>query len=408
MSNEHTSQKEFIFLVALLTAMVAMSIDTMLPAIGTIASDFGVSDPNQRQYIITSFFAGMTIGTLLYGPISDSTGRKPAIFAGLLIYLAGSALCLFSTSFEMMLAGRALQGFGAASPRIVSMAMVRDGQGGAAMARIMSFVMSVFMLVPILAPSIGQLVLFVASWRMIFVGFIGMAVIAALLLELRQEETLPREKRVSFSAGNLWKAAVEFFHYPMAWGYTIVVGFIFAAFIVYLGTSQQIFAEQYEQGDLFAVWFGGFAVAIAFAMIFNGRMVMRHGMRTLSKWAVRGCILFSAVFLVVALIYTGHPPLWTLGAYLFGTFFCCGILFGNYNAMAMEPVGHIAGMAAAISGTLSSLVAIGIGTWIGQQYDGTVMPLVYGFLSMGFVAMLLSEGVEWSKRREVKNPRLVD
>jgi DHA1 family bicyclomycin/chloramphenicol resistance-like MFS transporter len=151
-----------------------------------------------------------------------------------------------------------------------------------------------------------------------------------------------------------------------------------------------------------------FAVAIACAMIFNGRMVMRHGMRTLSKWAVRGCILSSAVFLVVALVYAGHPPLWTLGAYLFVTFFCCGILFGNYNAMAMEPVGHIAGMAAAISGTLSSLVAIGIGTWIGQQYDGTVMPLVYGFLSMGFVAMLLSEGVEWAKRREVKNPRLVD
>jgi DHA1 family bicyclomycin/chloramphenicol resistance-like MFS transporter len=137
-------------------------------------------------------------------------------------------------------------------------------------------------------------------------------------------------------------------------------------------------------------------------------MVMRHGMRMLSKWAVRGCILFSVVFLVVALVYAGHPPLWTLGAYLFVTFFCCGILFGNYNAMAMEPVGHIAGMAAAISGTLSSLVAIGIGTWIGQQYDGTVMPLVYGFLSMGVVAMLLSEGVEWAKRREVKNPRLVD
>ena len=305
MTNEHTSQKEFIFLVALLTAMVAMSIDTMLPAIGTIASEFGVTDPNQRQYIITSFFAGMTIGTLLYGPISDSTGRKPAIFAGLLIYLAGSALCLFSTSFEMLLAGRALQGFGAASPRIVSMAMVRDGQGGAAMARIMSFVMSVFMLVPILAPSIGQLVLFVASWRMIFVGFLGMAVIAAIFLEVRQEETLPKEKRVAFSAGNLCRSAIEFFRFPMAWGYTIAVGFIFAAFICYLGTSQQIFAEQYAQGEWFAVWFGVFAVAIAFAMIFNGRMVMRHGMRTLSKWAVRGCILFSTVFLMVALALCG-------------------------------------------------------------------------------------------------------
>jgi DHA1 family bicyclomycin/chloramphenicol resistance-like MFS transporter len=231
MTSEHTSQKEFIFLVALLTAIVAMSIDTMLPAIGTIAGEFGVSDPNRRQYIITSFFAGMTVGTLLFGPISDSTGRKPTIFVGLLIYLAGSVLCLFSTSFEMMLAGRALQGFGAASPRIVSMAMVRDGQGGAAMARIMSFVMSVFMLVPILAPSIGQLVLFVASWRMIFVGFIGMALIAALLLQVRQEETLPPVKRVGFSAGNLFRSAREFFHFPMAWGYTIAVGFIFAAFI---------------------------------------------------------------------------------------------------------------------------------------------------------------------------------
>ena len=399
MTNEHTSQKEFIFLVALLTALVAMSIDTMLPAIGTMASEFGVSDPNKRQFIITAFFAGMTVGTLLFGPISDSTGRKPSIFAGLLIYLAGSALCLFSTSFEMLLAGRALQGVGASSPRIVSMAMVRDGQGGAAMARIMSFVMSVFMLVPILAPSIGQLVLFVASWRMIFVGFLVMAIIAAIFLQIRQEETLPKEKRVAFSAGNLFRSAREFFRFPSAWGYTIAVGFVFAAFICYLGTSQQIFAEQYAQGDLFAVWFGAFAVAIAFAMIFNGRMVMRHGMRLLAKWAVRACIVISAVFTVVAFMYAGHPPLWSLGLYLFCTFFCCGILFGNYNAMAMEPVGHIAGMAAAISGTLSTLVSIFIGTWIGQMYNGSIMPLVYGFLSMSVAAMLVSEGVEWAKRR---------
>jgi len=399
MTNEHTSQKEFILLVALLTALVAMSIDTMLPAIGTMASEFGVSDPNKRQYIIGSFFAGMTIGTLLSGPISDSTGRKPAIFAGLLIYAAGSVLCLFSTSFEMLLAGRALQGVGASSPRIVSMAMVRDGQGGAAMARIMSFVMSVFMLVPILAPSIGQLVLFVASWRMIFVGFLVMAIMAAIFLQVRQEETLPKEKRVAFSARNLARSAVEFFRFPSAWGYTVSVGFVFASFICYLGTSQQIFAEQYAQGEWFAVWFGVFAIAIACAMIFNGRIVMRHGMRLLAKWAVRGCIVLSAIFLAVALAYAGHPPLWTLGLYLFGTFFCCGILFGNYNAMAMEPVGHIAGMAAAISGTLSTLVALSIGTWFGQQYDGTVMPLVYAFLSMSVAALLVSEGVEWAKRR---------
>ena len=408
MTNEHTSQKEFIFLVALLTAMVAMSIDTMLPAIGTISQEFGVSDPNKRQFIVTAFFGGMTIGTLLSGPISDSTGRKPAIFGGLLIFLVGAALCLFATSFEMLLIGRVVQGFGAASPRIVSMAMVRDGQGGAAMARIMSFVMSVFMLVPIIAPSIGQLVLLIASWRYIFAGFIVMAVIAAIFLEVRQEETLPPEKRVKFSAANLYHSAKEFFRFPTAWGYTIAVGFIFAAFISYLGTSQQIFAEQYAQGKLFAVWFGVFAVAIACAMIFNGRMVMKLGMRKMSKWAVRSCIVFSAVFLGAALFYAGQPPLWTLGIYLFCTFFCCGILFGNYNAMSLEPVGHIAGMAAAISGTVSSLVAILVGGWIGQQYDGTVLPLVYGYLGMSVLAFLTSEFAERLNRGRVKNPRLVD
>ena len=174
MTNEHTSQKEFIFLVALLTALVAMSIDTMLPAIGTMASEFGVTDPNKRQYIIGTFFAGMTIGTLLSGPISDSTGRKPAIFAGLLIYAAGSLLCLFSTSFEMLLAGRALQGVGASSPRIVSMAMVRDGQGAAAMRASCPSSCRCSCSCPFFAVH-WPMVLFVASWRIIFVGFLVMA-----------------------------------------------------------------------------------------------------------------------------------------------------------------------------------------------------------------------------------------
>jgi MFS transporter, DHA1 family, multidrug resistance protein len=408
MTSHHTSQKEFIFLVALLTAMVAMSIDTMLPAIGTIASEFGVSDPNDRQYIIGFFFGGMTVGTLIYGPISDTTGRKPAIFAGLLFYLAGTLLCMFSTSFEMLLAGRALQGFGASSPRIVSMAMVRDGQSGAALARIMSFVMMVFMLVPILAPSVGQLVLYVASWRMIFAGLLVIAIVAAIFLELRQEETLPAEKRAPLSPRELLGAAREFFSYPVAWSYTIAVGCVFASFIAYLGTSQQIFAEQYAQGDLFAVWFGVFAIAIAIAMMVNAKLVMRYGMRSLSKWALRFHIAAAVIFLFAALPFAGHPPLWTLGVYLFFTFFCSGILFGNYNAMVMDPVGRIAGMAAAISGSLSSLVALGIGSWIGQHYDGTILPLVYGFLAMGLAALAFSEWAERSRPATIKNPRLAE
>lgn len=393
------SQKEFILLVALLTALVAMSIDTMLPAIGQIAAQFGVTEPNQRQYIITIFFAGMTVGTLIYGPVSDSTGRKPAIYAGIVIYLAGSLLCLLSTSFPMILAGRFLQGLGAAGPRIVAMAMVRDGQGGAAMARIMSFVMTVFMLVPILAPSIGQLVLFVASWRMIFLGFIAIAVLAAAILYFRQEETLPEDRRAPFQVATLMAAACEFFRHPQAWGYTLAVGCVFASFTAYLGTSQQIFAEQYAQGDLFALWFGGFAVAIAIAMMVNARLVVRLGMRKLTKWALRGSILASAIFFVVSLLTRGEPPLWSLGLYLFITFFFSGILFGNYNAMAMEPVGRIAGMAAAISGSLSTLVAIVIGTWLGQLYNQSVIPLVAGYFTMGLAALVFSEYAEARKRR---------
>lgn len=387
---------EFIVLVALLNAMVAMSIDTMLPAIGTIAAELGATDPNSRQFIITSFFGGMTIGTLIYGPWSDSIGRKPAIYAGLALYAVGSLMCLFAASFDMMLIGRFVQGFGAASPRIVSIAMVRDGSAGAAMARVMSFVMTVFMLVPILAPSIGQLVLFVASWRFIFAGFLVMGLIAGLWLWLRQPETLPRERRSPLSPRALAAAAGEVFRHPVTMGYTLAVGCIFGSFICYLGTSQQIFAEQYDQGKLFAVWFGVFAVAIAMAMILNAKLVMRYGMRNLSKWALRASIVLSGLFLLSGLLTNGHPPLWALGAYLFANFFCSGILFGNYNAIALEPMGRIAGMAAAISGALSSLTAIMTGSFIGQLYDGTVIPLAAGFTVLGLAAFVLTE---WAERR---------
>lgn len=396
MSAAKPATAEFIVLVAMLSAMVAMSIDAMLPALGEIATELGTRDPNDRQLIITMFFGGLTVGTLVYGPISDSTGRKPAIFAGLALYAAGSLLCLFATNFMIMLMGRVLQGFGAAGPRVVSIAMVRDGSSGAAMARVMSFVMAVFMLVPILAPAVGQLVLLVASWRMIFAGFLGMALIAAVWLALRQPETLPLERRSRFAATHLLQAAGEFLRNPISMGYTLAVGAIFGGFICYLGTSQQIFAEQYGQGELFAVWFGVLAVAIAIAMIINGKLVMRYGMRTLSKWSLRISIALSVIFLAVALISHGQPPFWTLALFLFCNFFCSGLLFGNYNALAMEPMGHIAGMAAAISGSLSSLVALGTGTWIGLQYNGTVIPLAAGFAGLGIAAFLF---IEWAERR---------
>ncbi|WP_421695879.1 multidrug effflux MFS transporter [Aestuariivirga sp.] len=389
---------EFILLVALLNAMVAMSIDTMLPAIGSIAHELGAVDPNSRQFIITTFFGGLTLGTLIYGPWSDSLGRKPTIGFGLAIYALGTLICLFSFNFPMILIGRFIQGFGASAPRIVSIAMVRDGQAGAAMARVMSFVMMVFMLVPMLAPSIGTLVLIFANWRFIFLGFLAVGVIAGLWLWLRQDETLPRDKRTPLAVSNLLSAAGEVLRNPIAMGYTVAAGTIFGAFIVYLGTSQQVFAELYGQGPYFALWFAFFACGMALAMLANARLVMRLGMRKLSKLSLRVFVVLAVLFLCVSLFYNGLPPLWMMAAYLFVSFFCSGLLFGNFNAIAMEPMGRIAGMAAAIIGSLSSLIAIVTGGYIGQLYNGTVIPMVAGFAGLGLVTFAVTEWAERHRR----------
>lgn len=389
-----TRPNEFIALVAMLTALVAMSIDTMLPAVGIMATELHAANPNDRQLIVLAFFGGMMIGTLIFGPISDSVGRKPAIYAGLVFYILGAVVCMFSTSFPILIAGRLIQGFGAASPRIVSMAMVRDGAKGAEMARIMSFVMSIFMLVPILAPSIGQLVLYVASWRYIFTGFIVAAIIGCIWLAMRQEETLDAKKRLPFSAAKLASSAAEVISNPISFGYTIAVGFIFSAFTAYLGTCQQIFADQYNQGDYFALWFGGLAIGIAISMILNGKYVVRVGMRKLSKWALWGFVINWGVMLLLCLIFNGHPPLSLLAIILFISFFTSGMIFGNYNAMALEPMGHIAGMAAAVSGALSSLIAVVLGGLAGRYYDGTMFPLTIAFVIFGIGALVFSEWAE--------------
>lgn len=396
---QNTRPAEFIALIALLTAMVAMSIDTMLPAMGVMARELGATNPNHEQFIIFGFFGGMLFGNLVFGPVSDSVGRKPAIFAGLVFYIAGACVCAFATSFPILIAGRMLQGFGAAAPRVVSMSMVRDGVAGAAMARTMSFVMSVFMLVPILAPTIGTAVLLIASWRWIFAGFIAAALLAAIWLAVRQSETLAENRRLPFTARALFRSAREVASHPVSLGYTIAVGAIFGAFTHYLGTSRQIFVDQYGQGPYFAFWFGGLAIGIAVAMVANGRLVMRVGMRNLSKWAVRGFILVWAIMLPVTLATAGHPPLPVLGVAFLISFFFSGMMFGNYNAMAMEPMGHIAGMASAFTSFLSSLVAVILGMLAGSFYNGTLTPLTTAFLSYGIIALIFSEWAERGRQR---------
>lgn len=387
---------EQVSLLALMISMVALSIDVMLPALADIAGDLKAGGANERQYIVTFLFFGMAIGQMLYGPVSDSTGRKPAIYFGFGLFLIGCLTSIFAVNFEMMLFGRFLQGLGVAGPRIVTLALIRDQYEGRAMARFVSLVMTVFILVPILAPALGQSILFIGNWHMIFAVLFGLGLAALIWFALRHEETLVPEKRTKLSLGRTARAIREVFMNRIAFGFTMVGGFVFSAFLGYLTMSQQIFQDIYGVGDLFAVYFGLLAIAIGMASFVNARLVMRLGMRRLAYYALTTLTVLSAGFLVYTLALDGPPPLPVMVGYLMISFFCLGILFGNCNAMAMEPLGHIAGVAAAVVGSITTFVSMGLGTLIAQMFNGTVLPLVAAFAVLGAISLLC---MFWTLRR---------
>lgn len=395
---------EFIALVAMTTSLVAMSIDTMLPALADITRDLPTNDPNDRQLVLTLFFAGLSLGQLVCGPLSDNIGRKPTLYGGLALFLLGGICCALATSFPMLLFGRLLAGFGAAGPRIIAVAVVRDQHAGREMARVMSFVSSIFILVPVVAPAFGQAVLLVADWRMIFWLLVLAGLADGAWFGWRQPETLPPERRNPLSLRAVARGAGEVFRHPITLGYTLATGFVFGAFINYLSTSQQVFQEQYGIAELFPLFFGSLAAAIGVASVTNAQLVMRFGMLRLARLAVGVECVLAAIFFGVAVALDGHPPLWFFMAGMAICFFCNGILFGNYNARALEPMGHIAGVAAAITGCLSSAVGIAFGAPFGRAYDGTVSPIIAGFMLASFAALICTELAEHRQRRASRAP----
>jgi len=388
---------EFIPLMAAMQALTAMSIDAMLPSLGQIGRDLNVANPNDVQFVITAIFAGMIIGGLVGGPMSDSSGRKAAIYCGLGSYILGSLIALTAVSFPMLLAGRLLQGFGASIPSVVSIALLRDLYVGRAMARVMSFSMSVFILVPIVAPIIGQAVLLMGGWRLIFAMFVAIAALVTLWFGIRQPETLAREKRVPFEAGRLLAATREVLTNRSAMGFSIASGILFGAFLGYLSSSQQIFQETYALGRAFPFYFASLAAAIGLAMFLNGTLVMRLGMRKLTNFALTAIAGLAIICLPLVLATAGKPPLWALMIYLWCTFLCVGFLFGNLNAMSIQSLGHIAGVAAALINSLRFAVGMPLGVLIGRAYDGTVSPLVAGFAVLASIALVITK---WAERRE--------
>ena len=373
---------EFIVILSMMMSLTALSIDAMLPALPEIGDDLGVTNANQRQLVISLIFLGSALGQLFFGPLSDRTGRKPAIYAGYTLFIIGSLTSLFSVNFPMMLSGRVLQGLGMSAPQAVTLALVRDQFEGRRMARVMSFVMTVLILVPMIAPTIGQGILSLAGWRSIFGIFMVFALFTSGWFALRIPETLTPEKRAPFSLKRFVTSIQAIIKIRETLAYMMGAGLINGIFLGYLNSSQQIFQEQYDLGDLFPIFFAIISLSLGLASFLNARLVMRYGMDTLVQRALYFVFGMAVIFLGVSAAFAGDPPLWLLMAHLLVIFFCVGILFGNLNTLAMQPLGHLAGIGAAMVGSFSTLTSMLLGTIIGQNYNGTIIPLVIGMVTL--------------------------
>ncbi len=387
---------EFVVLVSMMMSLMALSIDAMLPALPQIGSDLNIQNANDRQLIVSTIFLGVAVGQFIFGPLSDKTGRKPAMYIGYSLYICGSLLSAFASTFPMMLFGRLLQGIGISAPRAVLLALVRDLYEGRLMARVMSFVMTVLLLIPMLAPTLGQAILLRAGWRSIFFSFVLIALITILWFALRMPETLSPEKRTRFSLQRIINSTLKIIKIRLAFGYTLSAGLISGAFLGYLNSAQQIFQEHYALGERFPLFFAIIALSIGVASFINARLVLRFGMRFLVWWSLIAILGLSTLTLGITAMTSGQLPLWLVTAYLMSIFFCVGILFGNQNSLAMEPLGNIAGIGAAVVGSFSTLISIPLGTFIGRSYNGTVVPLIIGIALLSGISLAV---VNWTETK---------
>ncbi len=376
---------EFVCLIALMMALNALAIDSMLPALPHIGDDLGVANANSRQWVVTAYLLGFGGAQLIYGPLADRFGRKPVLLVGVGLYVVFSLLATLAPTFDMLILARIGQGLGSACTRVLAVSIVRDRYEGRTMARVMSFSFLVFLGVPILAPSIGQMIMLVGPWRWIFAGLglvgVGLIVWACLRLPetLKPEDRLPIQMRRLASA---YKVAVTD---RTAVGYTLAMTAITGALFGFINSSQQIFADVFDAEAAFPAVFALIAGGIAVASLVNARLVVRLGSRRISHTALIGFTAISAVHAVVAI--SGHESIWTFAVLQTLTMFCFGLIAGNFGAMAMETMGHIAGTAASIQGFVSTIAGSLLGFAVGQQFNGTTVPMAAGFTLFGLAAL---------------------
>jgi len=380
---------EFIALMAMLTSLVALCIDAMLPALSIIGTELNSTGSQQNHFLVSIFFIGMAFGQLFFGPFADSKGRRASILLGLAIFSIGTLICMLATTMEMMLFGRLVQAFGVSGPRISAMAIIRDIYVGDRMAKVMSFIMMVFVLVPMLAPVIGQLIMQIAGWWYILVSFLVMGAFTGIWFMLRQPETLTKDVRQPFSFSQTRESAQYIVTHRQVMAYIVLTGCIFGAFLAYISASQTVFQEIYNMGEWFPYIFATLAFSIGVASFINAQLVERFGMLRLCHIALHGHIITSFVLLITTLHFNGLPPVGLLIAGLFVDFFFVGILFGNMNSLAMQPLGQVAGIGAALIGAISSAIAVPIALFIDSYLSATITPIIIGFSLLGVVSLML-------------------
>lgn len=378
---------EFIALAAALMSLNALAIDIMLPALQQIGAELGVDDENARQYIVTAYLAGLGGGQLIFGPISDRFGRRAPLFIGLALYVSAALIAAISPSFAVILALRFLQGIGAATTRVIAVSAIRDVFGGRQMAEVLSMVMMVFMVIPVIAPSIGQLIMIFGDWSEIFIAMAVLAIVFGTWAAIRLPETLAPENRRELTFSSITKGFAFVLTNRIALCYTLATTSIFGSLFGFISSAQQIYTDTFDLADWFPILFAIGAGLMAISSFTNSRLVGRIGMRRLSHTALVGFTAVSLLWLVLAAF--GYMPFALFFVLFSVAMFQFGWVGANFNSIAMEPLGHVAGTAAATQGFLTTLGGGLIGAFVGQMFDGSTVPLAAGYFITGSIAIVL-------------------
>jgi DHA1 family bicyclomycin/chloramphenicol resistance-like MFS transporter len=391
------SSRELITLVAMLMALTALSIDLILPAFDDIRAEFGLaSDSPATAGLVTVFFLGLALPQLAYGPLSDRYGRKPLLYAGITLYVVGAIGSAVSPSLEVMLVSRFVWGLGAAGPRVITLSVIRDSFDGDRMARAMSFIMAVFVLVPIVAPSVGAGLIAIAPWRSVFWFCVLYAVIVALW-SLRLPETLKPEHRLGARPSAIFGAIRLVMTSRQTIGYTVGLTLLSGVFFSYLASSERIWAEVFDRGAQFPLIFGAIGVVLGIALATNGLIVGRFGMRSVARGAMAGYTIGAAALLVVVLVADRRPGFWVFVVLLSVSLGCQSFLIPNFNTLALSPVGAVAGTASAFVGTVTTLGGALLGTYIDRAFDGTVRPIAIALFVTGVAVITATRRAERAK-----------